>query len=74
MAISKLIQLDSIEMLPGDRFRIRLTTYFVDGVTEIPSREPDFVTLNPAVPAHQPAISALRSAWNATLTATQADR
>lgn len=76
MAINRIRQLDGIEMLPNDKYRIRLSTYYKDTVNreEEPGREPRLVTLNPAVPAHAPAIAALRNAWTAVFDATGAER
>lgn len=76
MAINRVLQLDGVELLPNEKYRIRLSRFYVDSVSreEEPAREPIFKTLNPALPAHQPAILALKSAWDAVYAAASADR
>lgn len=76
MAINRVRQLDSVELLPGDRVRVKVSTFYADSATgaEEASREPAYLTLDPNKPGHQPAINACRSAWNALFKATQSDR
>jgi hypothetical protein len=76
MAINKIRQLDMIELLPNYKFRIRLSFYYSDSITkeEDSAREPKLVTLDPANPSHQPAIAALKQAWDSTFAAANADR
>lgn len=76
MTLIKVRQLDSVELLPGDKFRVVISTYFQDSVSksETPGRDPEYIGLDPTKPAHQPLISAARSAWNAAVTAFGVDR
>ncbi len=74
--INKIRQLDGVDMLPNYKWRINLSHYYVDSVTKIedPVRQPVQVALDPANPSHQPAIMALKSAWDEVTRAVGADR
>lgn len=76
MAINKVLQLDGIELLPNYKFRVRLSTYYADSISggEDPARDPKLVTLDPLIPAHAPAIAALKNAWDAVYSAAGAQR
>lgn len=76
MAIDKVRQLDTIEMLARDKVRVRVSQFYRDTVqgTEEAARDPQYVTLDPNNPVHQPVLLAARSLWDAALTAAKADR
>lgn len=74
MAITKIEQLDSVELAPGDRFRVRMSTFFVVDGVEQASGEPRYFMLNPATTGHSAAINSCRSAFNAVQRAVKADR
>jgi hypothetical protein len=64
VAITKEVVLDSVELLASDKVRVKFHTVFHEGTVES-AGEPNWATLDPANPSHQPAISACRSAYNA---------
>jgi hypothetical protein len=76
MAVTKIKQLDSVEILPDDRFRVVISTYFKDSLdgSESASREPQYIVLDPSQPAHQPLINAARSTWATAKTTFGVDR